>query len=431
MIIIYLIIGLLLFYYIFGGILIILGIIFTTKRISKEQNKHYKGNLKNKYYILLPVYYEQKIIEESIDYFYSIFKNNKKVKVLIIATERENCINSTYAIAKKIIENKKADNILVLKAPKKYKNKVGQINYVLKCNLIDNDAIVAIYDIDSRPDKKILEIVDNLLEKNKSVNIFQQVSSYCNNLNNLIGINKIISASDALAQTKWSLGFEYQLYLLYNKLISKNKLRPLVYCIGHGLYVRNSFLKYIDGFSEVNPNDDLSFGYQASVLGECIIPIPLLDKCNISFDYKETVSQYKYWSKGSNLYYQDIKFYKKKHNIELSKKQEMIFFLQGLLRNLLWAWRSLLWLIIMIISCYLNNKSLVIFCFFGLFVYVIMPQIIVYIELKKMEKIKIENIFLSILFSPINFLLRGIGPTISLIYRILRKDKEINYKSTR
>lgn len=105
-------------------------------------------------------------------------------------------------MAKKQIEKMNAENIFtLLNAPKEYKNKVGQINYVVKNNFIENDEIVGIYDIDSRPDNNALKIVDDLVTKNNSVNIFQQVSSYCNNLNNLSGINKILSTSDALTQT--------------------------------------------------------------------------------------------------------------------------------------------------------------------------------------------------------------------------------------
>ena len=240
------------------------------------------------------------------------------------------------------------------------------------------------------------------------MNIFQQVSSYCNNLNNLSGINKILSTSDALTQTKWALGFEYQLYLLYSKMIKSKKLRPLVYCVGHGLYVRSSFLKKISGFPEINNNDDLSFGYLSSVLGETILPIPSLDKCNISFDYKETISQYRFWSRGSNLYYGDINYYQEAFKIKLSKKQKMIFLIQGFLRNFLWAWRGTLWVIITIVSIILNNIPLIVFCFIGLLFYTILPQIIVYFELEKLEKKKISNIFLGVAFSPVNFLLRRI-----------------------
>ena len=52
-------------------------------------------------------------------------------------------------------------------------------------------------------------------------------------------------------------------------------------------------------------------------------------------------------------------------------------------------------------------------------------------ELEKLEKKKISNIFLGVAFSPVNFLLRGIGPTLSLFYRLFGNDREINYKATR
>ena len=166
MLILYLIIEIILLYYILGGIIAVLGSILTTKELIKKK-KIFRSSLKNKYCILLPVYHEQDIIQESINYFYSIFKDYEKVKIFIIATERENCKNSTYEMAKKQIEKMNAENIFtLLNAPKEYKNKVGQINYVVKNNFIENDEIVGIYDIDSRPDNNALKIVDDLVTKN-------------------------------------------------------------------------------------------------------------------------------------------------------------------------------------------------------------------------------------------------------------------------
>ena len=113
MLILYLIIEIILLYYVLGGIIAVLGSVLTTKELIKAK-KIFRSSLKNKYCILLPVYHEQDIIQESINYFYSIFKDDEKVKIFIIATERENCKNSTYEMAKKQIEKMNAENILTL-----------------------------------------------------------------------------------------------------------------------------------------------------------------------------------------------------------------------------------------------------------------------------------------------------------------------------
>lgn len=417
-------------YYFIGGIITIIGSIFTTLKILKYKRREFKNTLKNNFVILLPVFHEQSIIEETLNYYNTNFKSNN-LKIIIIASEREKGKITTYDLAKKYINKYDTTSLFTLiKAPAKFEGKVGQLNYALEFGNISKDKIIAVYDVDSRPSKNIIKIVDDLIEKNKNVNVFQQVSNYCNNLNKVTGLNSILSISDAFTQTKWALGFEYPLYAIYNNRVLTGKIRPLVYCIGHGLFVKNSFLNKIGGFPIINKNDDLSFGYLLSTLGEPLIPIPDLDVCNISFNFIETIKQYEFWSKGSNSFYKDIKFYEKKYNVNLSKMQRILFKLQGNLRNMLWAWRGFIWLLLMLISV-LIDKKLTFFCLISLLIYTALPQIVVYIELKIISKIHLKNATLGIIFSPLNLLFRGIGPSISLLNKIFKINKKIDYKSSR
>ena len=91
-------------YYIAGGLTMLIMSIKTIKDIKKSENS--KTKLKNNYYIILPVLREQNIICDSIDYFYNLTKNEEKVKVFVITTEREddeyikNQKQTTYEIAK-------------------------------------------------------------------------------------------------------------------------------------------------------------------------------------------------------------------------------------------------------------------------------------------------------------------------------------------
>lgn len=426
-------------YYIASGLTMLVMSLKTISEIKKAKNSKIK--LKNNYYIILPVLKEQNIIADSIEYFYNLTKDEEKVKVFVITTEREddeyrnNPKKTTYEIAKnKIKELKIKDKIILLKAPKELKGKVGQMNfayqYIIKS---EKNGYIGVYDIDSRPPKEIFYNIEHLLKnKNTKTDIFQQVSSYCNGIEELEGISGDFAIADAFSQTRWAIGFEYPIYKAYYNSVSKKLLRPLVYCIGHGCFVNTEYLKKIDGFPTFNKNDDLSLGYLTSTISGSIYPIPLLDFCQISRTALNSIKQYKFWFTGSSKYYSDIKYYMSKYNVELSKKQKYLFKIQGGIRNFLWAWRSNFIILNLILSICLGSNLHMILSLLSILLYVIVPYYVTYFELKSLNKmnLKIRTLVLAPIISILNFIIRGIGPCMAMITNSKSKNN-IEYKTER
>lgn len=426
-------------YYIAAGLTMLIMSIKTIKDIKKSENSKIK--LKNNYYIILPVLREQNIICDSIDYFYNLTKNEEKVKVFVITTEREddeyikNQKQTTYEIAQNKINKLGIKNkMILLKAPKELMGKVGQMNFAYQYIKENNEkGYVGVYDIDSRPPKEIFYNIEHLLEnKNIKADIFQQVSSYCNGIEKLEGISGDIAIADALSQTRWAIGFEYPIYKVYYNSVLKEKLRPLVYCIGHGCFVNTEYLKKIGGFPTFNKNDDLSLGYLTSTISGKIYPIPLLDFCQISRTALNSIKQYKFWFTGSSKYYSDIKYYISKYNIKLPKKQRFLFKTQGGIRNFLWAWRSNLIIFNFLLGIFSGSILYLILSLLSILLYVIVPYYVTYFELKSLNKInlKIRTLILAPIISFLNFIIRGIGPCIAMITNSKNK-KHIEYKTER
>lgn len=445
MIILYSILCLFIMYFILSGIVMIIESIYTSKEVIK--NSKNKTKLSKEYHILLPVLREQNIIESSIEYFYTIAKNEKNIKYYIITTEREdeeyknNSRETTFEIAKrKIMRMNASDKFELIKAPKESKGKVGQLNYAYNNYIKDKniDGYIGVYDIDSRPSRDVFNAMENIIMDRKNKNwktpdIFQQVSSYCNGIENMHGIKGALSIADAFSQTRWALGFEYPLYKIYSKSVLKNKVRPLAYCIGHGCFINIDYMKKIKGFPTINVNDDLSLGYLTSTIGGEICPIPVLDYCEISPKVGISIKQYKFWFSGSSRYYNDIKYYIKKFKIKMKSAQKKLFYIQGGLRNFLWAWRSNIIVLITLISLILNNPLFIGLSILSWLTYVIVPFIVTYIELNNINNeinLKICNLLLGIIFSPINFFIRGIGPCIAMSTNFSGK-KNIQYKTER
>lgn len=445
MIILYSVLCIFIMYFIASGIMMIVGSLYTSKDIMNNLVK--TAELSKEYHIFLPVLREQNIIKNSIEYFYSIAKNEKNIKYYIITTEREDeeyrdtSKETTYEIAKRIIMSINAsDKFELIKAPKESKGKVGQLNYAYTKYIKDKsiNGYIGVYDIDSRPNKDVFNTIESIIKdrihRNSNIpEIFQQVSSYCNGIEKMKGIKGALSIADAFSQTRWALGFEYPLYKIYSKNVLKNKIRPLVYCIGHGCFVNIEYLKKIGGFPTINVNDDLSLGYLTSTIGGEICPIPVLDYCEISSEVGVSIKQYKFWFSGSSRYYNDIKYYIEKFKIKMKSAQKKLFCIQGGVRNFLWAWRSNIIVLITLISIILNSPLFISLSILSWLTYVIVPFIVTYIELNSMNKkikLKLNNLFLGIIVSPVNFFIRGIGPCIAMSTNFSGK-KNIQYKTER
>ena len=103
----------------------------------------------------------------------------------------------------------------------------------------------------------------------------------------------------------------------------------------------------------------MSFGYLSSVLGETILPIPSLDKCNISLIIKKQ-SHNTDFGPEVLIYTMGILIIIKKHlKLNWVKNRKWFFLFKVFLRNFLWAWRGTLWVIITIVSIILNNIPLI------------------------------------------------------------------------
>jgi hypothetical protein len=189
--------------------------------------------------------------------------------------------------------------------------------------------------------------------------VLQQVSCYCKNLDSLRGLRGVLSIADAMAQTRWALGFEYPLYRAYQRRVERQRLRPLIYCVGHGCFVAHRFLQRIGGFPTISPNDDLSLGYLASTLGVAAAPLSTLDYCDVAPDPIASISQSRFWYAGSARFQRDIDHYQRAFQAPLRPLQRMVLYVDGHMRNLMWAWRGMLMIAALALALLSGNVVLV------------------------------------------------------------------------
>ena len=207
---------------------------------------------------------------------------------------------------------------------------------------------VGVYDADSAPDPATFamlekELVRRLGAAEQPPSILQQVSCYCRNMHTLTGVKGAFSLADAIAQTRWALGFEYPLYRRYSRRIGAGRIRPLAYCVGHGCFVSLDFLRRIGGFPDISPTDDLALGYLASALGAEISPVPTLDYCEVAPDPVRSMRQSRFWFSGSARFWRDLRYARQTFRPDVPPRQWVWLHLDGFGRNIAWAGRGPAW----------------------------------------------------------------------------------------
>ena len=159
--------------------------------------------------------------------------------VIYVTTSKEKSM-ATYNKLNNEIKIQKANNIKVINCPNTIGTMANQINYVIK--RLKDDDIVAIYNIDSKPERKTFKYV--LKNINDNV-VLQQVIFFDDRL-------KGIMKSAENWQNRWSVVYEMGKYLNDIKLEFK-------YCIGHGLFLKKKIFDKIGYFSESEINEDNAF----------------------------------------------------------------------------------------------------------------------------------------------------------------------------
>ncbi len=216
-------------------------------------------------------------LSKCIEYFLS---QHEISKLVICLTE----INDDYKKYLPLLhEFQKKDGRLIyttFKGGEGYK--AEQINVALKSiQQQEQKVIVGIYDIDSRPEKKVFNYV-----LNRDIQIGQQFTIYDANLKEL----NLLSLASALHQTFWSIGFE-----MFNFFHPNNRL---VYTIGHGLYLSTETLNVCGLFEERCIVEDLMYGYKSSVAGRKFHAIPFFEHSKFAKTAIEFISQSERWYAG-------------------------------------------------------------------------------------------------------------------------------------
>ena len=168
----------------------------------------------------------------------------------------------------------------------------------------ENDIYIGVYDFDSRPDLRTGLFIAGEVLKRKIRNeqlpaMFQQTQLPLNNLSRLPGgvLENALLRGNAILYIRRALGIELFKIKTLGRIneakigfLLKALLRPIVYGIGAGMYIRLDTLKKIKMFPE--PQEDLAMGYRMCMLGEEILPIPYLNFMEPYDSYRQMLNAF-------------------------------------------------------------------------------------------------------------------------------------------
>lgn len=346
------------------------------------QNENSGGSLAapgQKFVILIPVFEEKRVVRAAIQHFAMLDYPSEDFHVVLVSSARESSADgeTTSVEINKALAESRLPNFHSFTADGSDRCKADQLNQAIAWLADHNapwwsdDAIVAVYDADSRPDLESLQNAAHAAARNPSVNVFQQPSLYLNNFGSVPrGFFRGILRSRPLYNLRFCLYRElpgYYRSLMAGQMkagIFSTLFRSPNHLVGHGEFVRWRILETIGGFPP--PSGDTSLGTVLSFLGEPIYPLS-------TFDYGETPEQAGMlafqganWYAGCALYLRDLKI--ALHTGRSLSAADLIMCFKRWLENMIWCLGPILWLLAFVVSALSQefHAAALALCVFGL-----------------------------------------------------------------
>lgn len=406
------------------GILTLSLLIISLRWLITEGHSSINGSSEPKLYIVIPALREQIRILPTLDYFINEFLL-KNSEIIVVTSDREFEKSfhgpSTYEIVTGYIKkNRLAETVKCINYPNKHGIKADQLNYVLK-GLKDENSFIAIYDADSRPDKRTVEAFRSM-ENENHLDVFQQSAIFTKNFDHLgretNWFNKNFLRTCAILQTRWTFTHEIPRLLRQSGKNSFLKKYANAHVVGHGLFTRIKTIKQIGGFPADNLTEDLYLGYLFRARGVSICPMPLLDVVDSPSSIKSNFIQKYVWFWGPMKY---IEYYRHATQIlKTSRFLAAILSIQGLISALAWLLSGPFCLLLLVAPIFVRNNLLTLTCLTALFIYGPLQYFISYFSLKyiKTEGSKfspnlIEGLVISLMSIPV-ILFHSVPPYYSL-----------------
>ena len=277
-----------------------------------------------------------------------------------------------------------------------------QLNYIAK--KLPKDSIIAIYNIDSFPEKNTFKYV---MKNIKEGEVYQQVSYFGDN-------NKGILNSAQNWQNRWSIIYEMGKYLRKSGGIN------FVYTIGHGLFLNKNILEKYGYWNDDEINEDNEFGYRLITNGIQIKPIPYLEKASFANSILIYIKQQSTWVNGPLYAFSYIK----EKNIK-----NLILGLLNFKAFVSWMLFPIFSTLFLIFS-FLTNYKLALIMLLLIFFYISVYNKLINCLLIKLKYLDKGVYKTNIIYDYAFFILHTFGAFITILKILLKKNTKQNKYNT-
>lgn len=360
-----------------------------------------------KFTVLVPCLNEYKNIVQFVNYFENIIHMYPNVKVVFIISGKSDDISSIISFWKNAISTERITYFIV---PIGFSNnKAEQLNYFIKNKIKGSRThYVVIYDADSRPDLSTLKIAEFCIISKKFPLILQQPPIF-----NPIG--RFIQKIDGLFQTLWTFHYE-----IYYWIKNQEKIKNLMYVIGHGIFIRSDFL--LKNPFPPYEVEDLSYGYVLTLKDISPIILPVFDYSQSPKAFRQFIRQKAKWYKVS-LKALCVTFNK---ILETNNFKKIHLLFKRFLWDLEWGFINILMIVLLsVMMCDTIAVKLIMY-FLWISLYYFIPLNIFYDYTTKIGIFKInislgERFLLSFIYS----IIYNLGPIIGLLNCIIERRKKV------
>ncbi len=273
-------------------------------KIIKKQKTNLETNCNKEIIIAIPCLREQSCIEETIKYFRKIAKY---ITIIIITTQKEEKENTNNdVLTREIIKKKilpKYENVCLIDYPKTDGYMADQLNYmlenlelILKRKIDLSNTYLALYNADSRPNKRTFDEVKAKI--NQGHKVIQQYS-YC--MKNYKALSNILKGF-SIYQSNFELKTGIVNGILKSKLL-------YTHVVGHGLIINMETLKELGDFNTEFWCEDIYLGLQLKFNNLDIEPMLTLENMETPTKLKNLIKQNSVWFKTTSQFskiYRDI-----------------------------------------------------------------------------------------------------------------------------
>lgn len=241
-----------------------------------------------KIFVIIAVFNEQAVIDETCAYFSEIIENEPGIHLLICGTVREHTEGENPTLNRARLALNNIARCRVIECPIADGYKAEQIQYAYLNSGAGPEDYLAFYDVDSRPEPAVFAEVNGT---GGNACILQQHALFLQNLSHLG--RKPLQMGQALYQSRWTLAHEIPRFSLY-----RHRLTPFVHLVGHGLFVKRWVLDEFRGIPTGTIVDDAHLGFFMAAQKYMVASLGSVDFSDNPEKFSETYRQLYGWSRG-------------------------------------------------------------------------------------------------------------------------------------